>query len=279
MTPNHTVSLSLPLPHLYKTLFDRAGVNYSHFVRTTAAEHEAAVQAFWRRLEAGGHIYKGEYAGYYSVEDESFVPETNIADGTDRAGRPCKINTESGQPVEFMREENFFFALGAHAPQLEAWLTSAPDTIVPAFRGDEVLAAVRGGLPDLSISRPASSNPWAVPVPGHPEHTIYVWLDALVNYLTVGGYPDREIRTDYNIVGKDIIKCVVLSLFYFVFQFLNVTAPQTRFHAIIWPALLMAAGLEPPRRIIAHGHWLCEGHKVGVVGRGQRWGRLPHVCA
>lgn len=209
------------------------------FIRTTEPRHAAACQAIWRRLRESGDIYLGHYEGWYAVRDETFYSEdelTTAADGTKRA--------PTGAPVEWMREPSYFFRLSAWADRLLAYYDAEPDRILPATRRNEVVSFVKGGLNDLAISR--TGLRWGVPVPDDPAHVMYVWLDALINYVTVCGFPDetdplwRFWPADIHVVGKDII----------------------RFHAVIWPAVLLAAGLAPPRRIVAHGWWTARGEKM-----------------
>jgi methionyl-tRNA synthetase len=210
---------------------------FSHddFIRTTEDRHVRAVQALWEKLEATGDIYLGTYAGWYSVRDEAFWAENEIVDG----------KAPSGAPVEWVEEPSYFFRLSAWADRLLEHYRANPDFILPESRRNEVMRFVEGGLFDLSVSR--TSFNWGIPVPRNPDHVIYVWLDALTNYLSAVGYPDPDARdykrfwpADVHMVGKDIL----------------------RFHAVYWPAFLMAAGIAPPRRIFAHGWWTNEGQKI-----------------
>src|SRR3984893_11439136 len=205
------------------------------FIRTTEARHVRGVQALWQELERRGEIYLGRFAGWYSVRDEAFYDEGELVDG----------KAPTGAEVEWLEEENYFFRLSAWQERLLAFYEAHPDAIAPRSRRNEVISFVRAGLKDLSISRTSFS--WGIPVPGNPDHVIYVWLDALTNYITALGYPgDQNLDfstfwpTSLHIVGKDIL----------------------RFHAVYWPAFLMAAGLEPPCRIFAHGWWTVEGEKM-----------------
>jgi methionyl-tRNA synthetase len=192
------------------------------------------VEALWRELERRGEIYLGRFAGWYSVRDEAFYDESELVDG----------KAPTGAEVEWLEEENYFFRLSAWQDRLLAWYEANPDAIAPRGRRNEVISFVKGGLKDLSISRTSFS--WGIPVPGDPKHVIYVWLDALINYITALGYPDTggEFATfwpaDLHMVGKDIL----------------------RFHTVYWHAFLMAAGIEPPRRVFAHGWWTVEGQKM-----------------
>jgi methionyl-tRNA synthetase len=193
----------------------------------------------WKRLEAAGQIYLGNYEGWYAVRDEAFYDEaelTTAADGSKTA--------PSGAPVAWVREPSFFFRLSAWQEPLLRLYQEQPDFILPPGRRNEVVSFVRGGLRDLSVSR--TSFTWGIPVPGAPDHVMYVWLDALNNYVTACGFPDEAAPrwkywpADVHMVGKDII----------------------RFHAVYWPAFLMAAGLPVPRRVSANGWWTVAGEKM-----------------
>ena len=212
-------------------------MNFSHddFVRTTEPRHKAGVAALWERLVASGNVYLGKYAGWYSVRDEAFYGEGELVDG----------KAPTGAPVEWVEEPSYFFKLSAWQDRLLRFYEANPGFVLPATRMNEVASFVRGGLQDLSVSR--TTFAWGVPVPGDPAHVMYVWLDALTNYISALGYPDTEgdlYRTfwpaDFHVVGKDIL----------------------RFHAVYWPAFLMSAGLEPPRQVFAHGWWTVEGQKM-----------------
>lgn len=232
----------------FKDLADVAGVHYTDFIRTTEERHRLAVNDIWDRLQRNGHIYKGSHEGWYSVSDEAFYPENQIHDVTDSAsGETYKASIETGQRVEWTSEENYKFRMSAFRDQLVEWLESNPQAILPASRHEQVLQEVKTQLEDLSISRPATRLSWGLPVPGDSSQSIYVWIDALVNYLTVTGYPWKSDSTepcawpaDAHVVGKDII----------------------RFHAIYWPCILLAAGLPLPRSIVTHGHWTKNKAKI-----------------
>jgi methionyl-tRNA synthetase len=210
-------------------------ISHDDFIRTTEPRHIRAVEAIWRELERRGEIYLGRFAGWYSVRDEAFYDEGELADG----------KAPSGAAVEWLEEENYFFRLSAWRDRLLAHYDANPDAIAPRSRRNEVISFVKAGLKDLSISRTGFT--WGIPVPGNSKHVIYVWLDALTNYITALGYPNTESAdfssfwpADLHMVGKDIV----------------------RFHSVYWPALLMAAGLAPPRRVFAHGWWTVEGQKM-----------------
>ena len=216
------------------------GLSNDQFIRTTEARHRAACQALWTRLQERGEIYLGQYEGWYAVRDEAFY----IADETSVRGDGTRIATETGAPVEWVREPSYFFRLSAWQDRLLALYESVPETVMPQGRRREVMSFVRGGLTDLSVSR--TSFRWGIPVPGDPDHVMYVWLDALTNYITALGYPDvtgdlwRFWPADRQLVGKDII----------------------RFHCVYWPAFLMAAGYEPARSVFATGWWTVRGEKM-----------------
>ena len=217
-------------------------MNFSHddFIRTTEARHFEASQAIWRALKQNGHIYLGTYAGWYAVRDEAFYAESELTKQAD--GRRL---APSGAEVEWVEEPSYFFRLSAWQDKLMEFYEANPDFIAPESRRNEVLSFVRGGLRDLSVSR--TTFKWGVPVPGDPDHIMYVWLDALTNYATAVDYPNTESEAfekywpcDLHMVGKDIV----------------------RFHAVYWPAFLMAAGIEPPNLVYAHGWWTNEGEKI-----------------
>jgi len=222
-------------------------VRNDDFIRTTQPRHTEAVQRFISKLYEAGEIYSGSYEGYYSVRDEEFVPSNEIVDGTgDNEGK--KVSSRTGQVVEWLSEQNYFFRLSAYQDRLLELYESNPDFIQPASARNEVLSFVRGGLQDLSISR--NTFDWGIPLPWEPSHVLYVWFDALLNYMTAVGLESEDPAAadtfaqrwpaDVHLVGKDIV----------------------RFHAVIWPAMLMAAGLEVPHRVFAHGWLLVGGEKM-----------------
>lgn len=222
----------------FRTLTDAMGFSNDGFIRTTEPRHRAACQALWQRLADRGEIYLGSYEGWYAVRDEAFYGPDELAE------RDGKKYAPSGAPVEWVTEPSYFFRLGEWQDRLLAFYEANPDFIAPASRRNEVVAFVKSGLQDLSISR--TSFRWGVPVPNDEKHVMYVWLDALTNYITALGWPDEGNPNwpfwpaDVHFVGKDIL----------------------RFHAIYWPAFLMAAGLSPPKRVFAHGWWTNEGQKI-----------------
>lgn len=189
------------------------------FIRTTETRHHEAAKALWKQLEEAGQIYKSSYKGWYAVHDEAYYEESEIVDG----------KAPTGAPVEWMEEPSYFFKLSAWERPLLDYYEANPRAIAPIGRRNEVLSFIKGGLRDLSISRTKFS--WGVAVPSDPEHVMYVWIDALTNYITALGYPNvegEEFQTFWpesiHLLGKDIL----------------------RFHAVYWPAFLMAAGLTPP---------------------------------
>jgi methionyl-tRNA synthetase len=224
----------------FRELGPLLGFSNDDFIRTTEPRHAAGVQALWRRLVEKGEIYLGKYAGWYSVRDEAFWAESELVAGPGGA----KL-APSGAPVEWVEEPSYFFRLSAWADRLLAHYAAHPDFIMPESRRNEVASFVRGGLQDLSVSR--TTFGWGIPVPGDESHVVYVWLDALINYITAVGYPETEggmfaryWPADLHMVGKDIV----------------------RFHAVYWPAFLMAADVAPPKRVYAHGWWTIEGQKM-----------------
>lgn len=211
----------------FRDLFQRLGLSHDRFIRTTDPDHVATVEALLKRLMAADDVYLGAYEGWYAAADEAFYEEDEVADG--RA-------TESGATVEWVREESYFFRLSRYQEPLLAWYAQDPSPLLPETRRNEVQRFVEGGLRDLSISRTTFS--WGVPWPGDPRHVLYVWVDALTNYLTAAGGLDAAAAdnwwpADLQLIGKDIL----------------------RFHAVYWPAFLLSAGLPLPRRLLTHGWW------------------------
>ena len=209
------------------------------FIRTTEPRHYAACQELWRRMEAAGDVYLKKYGGWYSVRDETYYKEseTEVREGQ-------RYATPTGTEVTWQEEETFFFRLSKYQDALLAHYEANPDFILPPERRNEVVSFVRSGLEDLSISR--TTLDWGIPVPGHPGHVMYVWVDALNNYVTatglLGGGDERQQYwpCDVHVIGKDIV----------------------RFHAIYWPAFLMSAGIALPRRVFGHGFVLNKGEKM-----------------
>jgi methionyl-tRNA synthetase len=231
----------------FRNLAKRANISYDIFMRTTSSEHRDTVQHVWSVLEAKGLIYSGKHEGWYSVSDETFYPENGVEDIVQPAtGKKVKVSIETGKEVEWAAEQNYHFRLSAMRDELLEFYELHPDFVTPPAAMREVTNTVKEGLKDLSVSRPIDRLSWGVPVPGDSSQTIYVWLDALLNYITATGYPWKTSSivkiwpADLQIVGKDIIK----------------------FHAIYWPAFLMALGLSPPNQILSHGHWLMNEQKM-----------------
>ena len=210
------------------------GLSNDDFIRTTEPRHIRAAQALWEKMLEKGHIYLDAYRGWYAVRDEAYYQESELVDG----------KAPTGAPVEWVEEPSYFFRLSAFQEKLLAHYDANSDFIAPNSRFNEVQRFVEGGLKDLSISRTTFSR--GIPVPGDEKHIMYVWLDALANYISALGYPDNTPDfknfwpADLHMVGKDIV----------------------RFHAVYWPAFLMAADLPLPERIFAHGWWTVEGEKI-----------------
>jgi methionyl-tRNA synthetase len=224
---------------VFQSMCDKLGVSYDRFIRTSDEDHYASCQALWSKMEANGDIYKDSYSGWYSVRDEAYYDEdeTTLNDEGVRVG-------PQGTPVEWMDEESYFFRLSAYEDKLLALYEEQAEFISPKSRKNEIISFVKGGLKDLSISR--TTFDWGVPVPGDNKHVMYVWVDALTNYITGLGYPDANNDlwdywpADVHVIGKDI----------------------TRFHAVYWPAFLMSAGVELPKQVFGHGFLLNKGEKM-----------------
>ena len=223
-------------------LLDTVNMSNDDFIRTTEPRHEEGVQAFLQKLYDDGHVYAGEFEALYCVGCEEFKPKSEIVDG-EGAFEGEKVCSIHSKPLELLKEKNYFFKMSAFGDALLKLYEERPDFVQPASARNEVVAFVQQGLEDLSISR--SSFDWGIPIPWDQEHVTYVWFDALLNYVTATGYPnDPETFArrwpGVHIVGKDIL----------------------RFHAVIWPAMLMAAGLEVPKHVFAHGWLLVGGEKM-----------------
>ncbi|XP_069842230.1 methionine--tRNA ligase, mitochondrial isoform X1 [Dendropsophus ebraccatus] len=225
----------------FRMMFDTMAISYTDFVRTTEHRHAQAVCHFWKKLEEEGYIYKGTYQGWYCTSDEAFLSEDQTVESRDVDGNKIRVSADSGHQVHWMSEENYMFRLSQLRPKLLDWLQTEPIHPAPFLR--IVRQWLEEELPDLSVSRQRNRVSWGIPVPSDPSHTIYVWLDALINYLTVAGYPDQNMASwgpSTHLLGKDIL----------------------RFHAIYWPAFLLAAGLPPPNKLLVHSHWTCNGVKM-----------------
>jgi len=223
----------------FREMDQRLNVSFDRFIRTTEQQHHRSSQEIWKRMADNGDIYLDSYAGWYSVRDEAYYAEDETSVGEDNVRRGPQ-----GTPVEWVEEKSYFFKLSAYQDRLLALYAERPDFIGPDSRKNEVISFVRSGLRDLSISR--TTFDWGVKVPGDSEHVMYVWVDALTNYITGVGFPDesdpnwRYWPADVHIIGKDII----------------------RFHAVYWPAFLMSAGIPVQKRVFAHGFLFNRGEKM-----------------
>ena len=219
----------------FRDMCNALDVSYDRFVRTTEPAHYRASQALWEAMAASGDLYPSRYEGWYSVRDEAFYADSELVDGEGGKLSP------QGTPVEWTVEESWFFRLSKYQQPLLDLYAREPDFIRPESRRNEVVRFVEGGLTDLSVSR--TSFDWGVPVPGADGHVMYVWVDALTNYLTGAGYPDGDMRywpADLHLIGKDIV----------------------RFHAVYWPAFLLSAGVALPKSVFGHGFLLHRGEKM-----------------
>jgi methionyl-tRNA synthetase len=220
----------------FKALWDTLNISNDDFIRTTQERHHKAVAALYQRVWAKGDIYLGDYEDWYCTPCETFWTQTQLLDGN-----KCP---DCGRPTERLKEKSYFFRMSRYQDALVRHLEANPDFIQPASRYNEIVSFVRGGLRDLSISR--TTFQWGIPVPNDPAHVIYVWFDALTNYITAVGFPDDQERfqqfwpADCHIIGKDIL----------------------RFHAVYWPCFLMSADIPLPKKVFAHGWWTVEGQKM-----------------
>ncbi len=236
LTPKELLDRNVPR---FQAMVERMNCSNDDFIRTTQARHHKSSMAIWERMEKNGDIYLDKYAGWYSVRDEAYYAEdeTEIREGK-------RFSTKTGTPVEWVEEESYFFRLSAYQQKLLD-LYERPNYVLPRERLNEVASFVRGGLQDLSISR--TTFDWGIRVPGNDKHIMYVWVDALTNYITGVGFPDTNSETfkkywpaNIHVIGKDIV----------------------RFHAVYWPAFLMSAGIEVPQRIYSHGFLFNRGEKM-----------------
>ncbi|MDP2620225.1 MAG: methionine--tRNA ligase [Hyphomicrobiales bacterium] len=237
ITPRELADRNTPL---FQKMVARLNCSNDDFIRTTEPRHHRASQAIWQRMQEAGDITLGTYSGWYSVRDEAYYAENETEVGDDGVRRG-----PSGSPVEWTEEESYFFRLSAYQDRLLAHYAANPDFVLPKERFNEVISFVKGGLQDLSVSR--ATLDWGVRVPGDDRHVMYVWVDALTNYITGVGYPDvgssqfkRYWPADIHVIGKDIL----------------------RFHAVYWPAFLMSAGVALPRRVFSHGFLFNRGEKM-----------------
>lgn len=226
----------------FREMTKTLGISNDDFIRTTEKRHYDSVQDMWRKLKDNGDIYLGKYEGWYSVREEAYFTEDEL-----RTSEDGQKFTPNGTEAVWVEEGSYFFKLSEYTDKLLDYYEAHPDFIQPESRRNEIISFVRQGLKDLSISRQKDRLKWGVPVPGDDEHVMYVWLDALTNYVTAAGYPDRESENfkkywpaDFHVIGKDI----------------------TRFHAIYWPAFLMSADIEIPQTIFAHGFINVQGEKM-----------------
>jgi methionyl-tRNA synthetase len=223
------------MAEIFKGVWRRLDISYDDFIRTTEPRHVRGVQAMLARITERGDLFRGKYEGFYCVSCERFYPEKDLVDG--------KCPTHGTVP-QWLSEENWFFKLSSYAPRLLEHIRTHPEFIIPEIRKNEIVNVIEGGLEDISVSR--SSSNWGVPFPGDPGQTVYVWFDALINYVTGVGYPEpngeyaRYWPADLHMVGKDI----------------------TRFHCIIWPAMLMSAGVPLPKTVLGHGFVKFQGQKL-----------------
>jgi methionyl-tRNA synthetase len=225
----------------FQAMVQRMNCSNDDFIRTTEARHHRSSTAIWERMEKNGDIYLDKYAGWYSVRDEAYYAESE----THLNEQKVRLATKTGTPVEWVEEESYFFRLSAYQDKLLKLYAEVPDFVLPKERLNEVASFVRGGLQDLSISR--TTFDWGIRVPGNDKHIMYVWVDALTNYITAVGFPDTDSEmfkrywpADLHVIGKDIV----------------------RFHAVYWPAFLMSAGIAVPKRIFSHGFLFNRGEKM-----------------
>ena len=222
----------------FRELVPYLGCDNDDFIRTTEKKHKSAAQFLWNKLKSNNQIYLSNYEGWYSIRDEAFYQESELTKTENEFVAP------SGATVEWVKEESYFFKLSEWEDKLIKFYEKNKDAILPKSRYNEVMSFIKGGLKDLSISR--TTFKWGIKVPEENNHVMYVWIDALCNYITALNYPDvnndsfKKFWPGIHIVGKDIL----------------------RFHAVYWPAFLMAADLQPPKKIFAHGWWTNEGQKI-----------------
>ena len=238
LTPHELLERNVPR---FKAMVERMGCSNDDFIRTTEERHHRSSEEIWRRMEKNGDIYLDKYAGWYSVRDEAYYAE----DETHLNEQKVRVSSRTGTPVEWVEEESYFFKLSAYQDKLLKLYADVPDFVLPKERLNEVASFVKGGLKDLSLSR--TTFDWGIPVPGNPKHIMYVWVDALTNYITGVGFPDtndekfkRYWPAALHVIGKDIV----------------------RFHAVYWPAFLMSAGIAVPKRIFSHGFLFNRGEKM-----------------
>lgn len=234
---------------LFRDLALKANLANDFFIRTTDADHKDAVRHFWFLLQEKGLVYEKKHEGWYCVSDETFYPAAMVARTVDPlTGKVSAASAETGNVVEWTEEKNYHFRMTALKDQLLEFYRENPQWVVPKHRMQEVVDWVENSLEDLSISRPSSRLDWGIRVPGDDSQTIYVWVDALINYLTKAGFPNWAPGAqtaggwpaDVHVIGKDIL----------------------RFHGVYWPALLLAVDIAPPKKLLSHAHWLMSGKKM-----------------
>ncbi|MFA5389751.1 MAG: methionine--tRNA ligase [Candidatus Omnitrophota bacterium] len=234
MEPKEFVDTIVPV---FLGLWEKLGIGYTDFIRTTEPRHEKVVNSVLEMFHKNGDLYEGEYSGWYCTPCESFWLESQLVEGN------CP---DCGRKVEYIKEKNYFFKLSKYQDWLIKYIEAHDDFILPAMRRNEVLGFLKNPLNDLCVSRPKSRLSWGIEIPFSKDHVTYVWFDALLNYITVCGYGDDPERfkkfwpADVQVMGKDIL----------------------RMHAVNWPIMLHAAGLEPPKKIFAHGWWKIGGDKM-----------------
>ena len=234
--------------HKFKNLANKANISYDRFIRTTDDDHKDAVAYFWTQLQQRGYIYRSKHEGWYCVSDETFYPESQIHMIIEpQTGRKIYASKETGKEVQWTSEDNYHFRLSDFRDKLLKHYEDNPDFIVPQQRMNFIKSEVERGLSDLSVSRPSSRLQWGIRVPGDDSQTIYVWLDALINYITMAGYPfvskhpnEAIWPPECQVIGKDII----------------------RFHCIYWPAFLMALDLPIAKQFLSHAHWTMNQEKM-----------------
>ena len=226
----------------FRDAWTTLGISNDDFIRTTEDRHRRAVHELIRRIQAAGDLYRGTYAGWYCVRCEGYKTEDELERAPEAEGGALRCPLHPSREIQWMQEENWFFRLSAYQERLLRLFDEHPGFVLPDVRRNEVRRVVEGGLQDISVSR--THLPWGIPWPGEPEQTVYVWLDALTNYLSATGFPDegydRLWPADVHVIGKDI----------------------TRFHCIYWPAFLMSAGVELPRTVWAHGFVTYGGRRL-----------------
>jgi methionyl-tRNA synthetase len=238
LTPRELLDRNVPR---FRAMVERLNCSNDDFIRTTEDRHHKSSIGIWERMQKNGDIYLDKYAGWYSVRDEAFYAE----DETHLNEQKVRVSSKTGTPVEWVEEESYFFKLSAYQQKLLDLYAADPNYVLPKERLNEVASFVRGGLQDLSISR--TTFDWGIRVPGTDKHIMYVWVDALTNYITAVGFPDTDSEkfkrywpAALHVIGKDIV----------------------RFHAVYWPAFLMSAGVAVPKRIFSHGFLFNRGEKM-----------------